>query len=520
MEEITSETFPIEVAASIIADISTGIYRTPANALKELVSNAFDADATTVTISTGSPDFRTMTCTDDGCGMTAEEFRHVMGYIGGSSKRIESDTTDAGRPKIGRIGIGLLAVAQVCTKFRVFSSVAGSHRKFEADVNLEDFTRPEAARKHLGEEEIGQCSIVELAENERAHYTTIVMEEIRQGFRSSLRRSVAEETGVVREAGGVEEDRFRSFVEGTRDSQLLRTSEYRRLLWELSLVTPVPYLENGPFSDVNDFSFKLVELQAHDFKVICDGFELRKPILLPSDVGLTEPGTDFKAYILKHSAELEGRRLDLIGYLFHQRTQIRPSQLQGVLLRVRNVAIGSYDRSFLGFPGVSGPMASQITGEIYVESGLEEAMNIDRASFRESDTIYRELQRYLFGRLAGRDGVDAILPDIRRRSRERMLAVRQSRVHEQMQKRLTSFARKITRVTGHEIRAVLLLDTNIEPVRIDNDVTTVEVFEHHPVFSGSEAKRTYLMQFLVGYEVANALRPGDKELLLDILRQS
>ena len=38
----------INVSAKIIADISSGIYRTPANALKELISNSFDADATSV----------------------------------------------------------------------------------------------------------------------------------------------------------------------------------------------------------------------------------------------------------------------------------------------------------------------------------------------------------------------------------------------------------------------------------------------------------------------------------------
>ena len=40
----------INAAARIIGDISTGIYRSPANALKELVSNSFDAGATEVIV--------------------------------------------------------------------------------------------------------------------------------------------------------------------------------------------------------------------------------------------------------------------------------------------------------------------------------------------------------------------------------------------------------------------------------------------------------------------------------------
>ena len=82
---MATQNFPINVAASVIADISAGIYRTPAGALKELISNAFDADAESVRISTGDPHFRTFTCTDDGSGMTPDRFKEIMGLIGGSS---------------------------------------------------------------------------------------------------------------------------------------------------------------------------------------------------------------------------------------------------------------------------------------------------------------------------------------------------------------------------------------------------------------------------------------------------
>ena len=54
--------YPIEVSAKFIADISAGIYRTPANAFKELVSNSFDADATKVIITTDHPEYTVFTC--------------------------------------------------------------------------------------------------------------------------------------------------------------------------------------------------------------------------------------------------------------------------------------------------------------------------------------------------------------------------------------------------------------------------------------------------------------------------
>src|SRR3972149_9118118 len=95
---------PINVSKKILADISSGIYRTPANALKELVSNAFDASAHRVFISTNAPYFDVFTCEDDGEGITANEFEDVLKIIGSSTKRASGAQFKNGRPIIGKIG--------------------------------------------------------------------------------------------------------------------------------------------------------------------------------------------------------------------------------------------------------------------------------------------------------------------------------------------------------------------------------------------------------------------------------
>lgn len=71
----------------VLARISDGIYREPASALRELVANAYDADATRVTIETDVPRFETLTVHDNGHGMTKEALVHLINHIGGSSKR-------------------------------------------------------------------------------------------------------------------------------------------------------------------------------------------------------------------------------------------------------------------------------------------------------------------------------------------------------------------------------------------------------------------------------------------------
>ncbi len=73
----------INVSAKVIYDISSGMYRSPANALKELISNAFDADATNVVIRTNRPLYKTITymmTTERACLLMI--FNGAMSHIG------------------------------------------------------------------------------------------------------------------------------------------------------------------------------------------------------------------------------------------------------------------------------------------------------------------------------------------------------------------------------------------------------------------------------------------------------
>jgi signal transduction histidine kinase len=71
----------------VIARVTDGIYRQPASALRELISNAYDADATRVVIQTDAPRFDRISVEDDGVGMTPATLAHLLRHIGGSAKR-------------------------------------------------------------------------------------------------------------------------------------------------------------------------------------------------------------------------------------------------------------------------------------------------------------------------------------------------------------------------------------------------------------------------------------------------
>ena len=67
----------------IIRELS-GIYKPFVKAFKELVSNAYDADATEIRV-TLSDDFSSIDVLDDGIGMTPFDFHESFARLGGST---------------------------------------------------------------------------------------------------------------------------------------------------------------------------------------------------------------------------------------------------------------------------------------------------------------------------------------------------------------------------------------------------------------------------------------------------
>jgi ribosomal protein S12 len=419
----------IIAAQKIIADISSGLYRSPAAALKELVSNAYDADATEVRIDTDVPNFRTLVIRDNGCGMSAKQFIYVMNHIGGSRKRIGgNEVTAKGRQTIGRIGIGLLAVAQLGYRFYVTSSKMNSSTRFIAEVDLTPFHRDDAALISMGkmsnekdEVTIGAIRYVDdIPEDPNVQYTAITVPNVKQGL-------ISEITHDVRKAVGAEEvlsihkeiiKDFREIIEISRSAKRVDTQfdGYYYMLWELAQICPINYSKFGPIERLsrNIEGYDSIKLPiVEDFKLYVDGIELLRPQLFPSTAALKYSSFDPKAYPISFNKEVSGRRLKFVGYIYAQKPRVDPEELRGVHIRIKFVGIGKYDRTWLGYPFDEGIKFGQITGEIFIEDGLEDALNIDRDSFRETDVHYQALRGYIWDKLRSE-----VFPDFKRRQKE------------------------------------------------------------------------------------------------------
>jgi hypothetical protein len=208
--------YAIEVSARILRHISRGIYRTPAGALKELISNAYDAGARKVTINTGYPTFKEIIVTDDGKGMTRNEFVKIIKNIGLSEKsagyEFKIPSSNQKRVTIGHYGIGVLAIGQLCEKVTITSKTKNSIEGFEAILDFEQFETKEISgfkralikdekeieRKDKEREKfpIGKCSIRSLKypkDNAEAQFTKLKLENIRHPVQRKLSGSLLKE---------------------------------------------------------------------------------------------------------------------------------------------------------------------------------------------------------------------------------------------------------------------------------------------------------------------------------------
>ena len=177
----------IKVHSRIIKDLSSGIYSSPASCIKELINNSYDADASEVIVRVKPLD-ETITILDDGDGMNAVEFDKKFTWISKSEKRGIHGNIEFSekfeRPLIGKIGIGFIAVSEICDELEVESSKKGENFKFVANINFKkfltedvEFIDPKTKEKGLIK---GEYYIKKEDEIDEEHYTLIRLKKVKE----------------------------------------------------------------------------------------------------------------------------------------------------------------------------------------------------------------------------------------------------------------------------------------------------------------------------------------------------
>ena len=588
------------------------------------MSNAYDADAKRVVIKTDRPRFRTMSVEDDGMGMTSAALAHLLHHIGGSAKRsgegaklgIASSEDPArsplGRRLIGKIGIGLFSVSQLTHRFQIITKTTGDSFRTIAVVVLRQYSDESAPTPdEQGQHESGLVTIWrEPATDVDSHGTTIILTDIRPQTRDTLQsrdrwvaidadrelmpteakdlrppefhigRVRSDDADVLQSDGGDHNslpwsrddrpgDAFEKLVKavwqhvdrGTPNPQLERIFDYYlRMVWQLSLAIPAPYVSGNPFDLPLQDKLSLFELPqsgsgspakfeltndetirerksigsaaafGSDFTVLVDDLRLARPLVFTD---LPETSHAVKKPILFVGRcreefdgvppELTGGPLEFEAYLMWA-PKIAPTEHQGVLVRVHGASGTLFDPTFLRYQVSEQTRLRQISCEIFVSEGLEAALNIDRESFNYAHPHVVYITRWLHAALRRVATIQKrIAADIREAKREAASA--------EEEQALSGVAARAWRDEsddpGAEPPPVEFADASEEPTSAKLGAYR---FRRDTVFGEIEGRRTRsvdsaerklraIVQVLAAYGILESLTDQQQERLLTGMRQ-
>src|SRR3989454_2168816 len=412
-----TSTFDIKTALKIVRHISSGIYRDLSGSLKELVSNSFDAQATEVEIWSGAPRFDTITIKDNGRGFTEEVLVKAFENVGLSTKVTHPEwyTGKFGRPIIGRFGIGFLASAHISKDLLIRTFSDRGRPGLEIHMDLSPYFRYMNKVQTTDEYHFGSIEYGKVDNSAREIGTTIELRRVHDGdfFNVISANGLGlAEWPANRTRGPADGKLMREYVAQVQNQNihaLPKLNGRNQLLWHLGMNTPVRYLNDGPIDqkfmhgDVGVIVNELRRIaESFNFQLWFDGIEVRKPLLFPtpvskrgdiedSDVGAID---DYHAWPVRIKGDASnGNRVEAEGYLFFQPYRVLPVEIRGLLPRVAGVGVGAtFDNSFLRDLKSESPLFRvQVSGELYILKGLEEALNLDRSGFLEVDGEFRFL---------------------------------------------------------------------------------------------------------------------------------
>lgn len=116
--------YQFAISLSVLNHLGRNLYRNFVTVLGEAISNSWDADAKNVWIDIDREQNRFI-ISDDGEGMTPDDFENRFLKIGYSKRKEGGNETQSGRPFIGAKGIGKLALLSCADRISIFTHIEG-----------------------------------------------------------------------------------------------------------------------------------------------------------------------------------------------------------------------------------------------------------------------------------------------------------------------------------------------------------------------------------------------------------
>ncbi len=424
----------ISVDKDVVTLLSKRTYENFSQALREVVSNAYDADATLVNIDI-QPELDRIVVSDNGRGMTTEDFDYYLRIAARS--RHPSRRSQTGRERIGQFGIGFLSIFPFCQTVEIWSTTAGDGRSFTATIDAAAYMTPS-----FQSVDISNIPVIGIERDDP---------ELRR--QHGTRISLIGLTAVAREYF-----KHRSDVS---EKSILSWNWTERLEWELQQALPLEY---RPGSNIGTLFSKAT---ATPMEV-----RLNKRLLYRNDI--------LHQVLLEASAEpitLSGG-IRFKYAIVTPRTTVAPVEARGIQVRVKDVGIGAPTYFGLNIVGRLYAKLTWLAGEVHILSGLNDELTIDRNGFATGPG-YSELREYFVEKLSSlatrvdkensaiRDISDYLEGDMRRAD----VVPKREAIEQQVEK---------LRKTGYDIIVSEHPDPPEIAVAVDRDKKVVTVYESHP----------------------------------------
>ncbi len=351
-ESIPKEGFlPIGVTKDVVRHLSLGLYRNFALAVKELISNSYDAGATEVKIRLDLKNKR-IVIRDNGKGMNFDELKGEFLNIG-NYKQPENSPDKLGRMRIGTFGIGFLAPLPYCKVMKVVTKHRDGNDQLEAEINAESFFKE--GSWNIQEVRVPyQIKKSDLSDVEGE--TIIVLEDIKPQIAEDLRRSVSRSKSKI--------DQF---------------SGFEKFKWSLCQFTPIEFPPER--KDLRKF---FEDRKRVPMRLWLDADELFRNV--PRDAQILEKDEkNFKNVFIKYA-------------IMTPYDTVKPEEARGLQVRLRDVAIGfprDFDVTKLG--RVLGKL-NFICGEVHIIRGLDSSLMVTRDSFNYTEEV-AEIYQFFRDRL-------------------------------------------------------------------------------------------------------------------------
>jgi len=329
-------TLPIKVSTEVVSHLSLGLYRNFARAVKELISNAYDAGATEVKIKLDLANGRIIV-RDNGSGMDIKEIEQKFLTIGYPTP-LKEDTDELGRKRIGTFGIGCLSVFPYCEKLQVVTKKREQGQIIELEIDTNWFFKEEGVFRLIEEAKVPYKIYPSDLPKENGE-TIIVLEQIKPHIIQEFRQKEP--------AGKSSIDKF---------------SGFGKFKWTLAQYVPVQFPPHNK-ELMNFFGDSAIPI-----RLWINGEEVFRNV--PEGARILEKGKE------------QFGDVSVSYVIMTTMAPIEPEEARGLQIRLRNVAIGlPTDFDVTKFTGKVPGKLNYICGEVHVVKGLNSALMIDRDSF-------------------------------------------------------------------------------------------------------------------------------------------